>query len=406
MKKILHIISQYPGKTGSGIYLKELIREGNKKGYTQGLVAAFSKGEENIDLNISNKFFYPVLFNTERMPFPIVGMSDVMPYETTKYDDMTSEMLDKWKRGFTEAIKKGVDDFKPDIIISHHLWLLTSLTKKIAPDIKVISICHGTDIVQFQKCPQYRQYVVEGCGQVDLILSLNQEQREIIHNLYSIPKEKIAIIGGGYNDDIFYPPTEKLKDNRIRLIYAGKISFSKGVLSLIKAYNMMDVDRDEIELLIVGSGIGEEEKAIREASDNSRLKVKFLGELSQEKLGQMFRQNHIFILPSFYEGLSLVTIEALASGLMVVATAIPGLKSFLGDEINNSGIIQYVDLPKVDGLNIPLKEELFLYERRLKEGMERQIKRLKQGYAMNENIKSKIDKLSWSNIYNKIEKYF
>lgn len=91
---------------------------------------------------------------------------------------------------------------------------------------------------------------------------------------------------------------------------------------------------------------------------------------------------------------------------MIVATALPGLKSFLGDEINNSGIIEYVDLPKMDNVDTPFKGELFAYEERLKSSIEKQINRLKEGYVIDNNIQSKIDKLSWGNIYNRIEKYF
>ena len=129
---------------------------------------------------------------------------------------------------------------------------------------------------------------------------------------------------------------------------------------------MLEINKDEIELSIVGSGAGEEKREIEEVGNKSKLKVKFLAEVAQKELGEIFRQSHIFILPSFYEGLSLVTIEALASGLMVVATDLPGLKSFLGDEINNSGIIEYVDLPKMNDIDIPLEGELFSYEERLK----------------------------------------
>ena len=71
MKKILHIISQYPGKTGSGIYLQELIREGNKKNYIQGLIAGIPNGD-SIKLSYIDKF-YPLIFNTEELPFPILG---------------------------------------------------------------------------------------------------------------------------------------------------------------------------------------------------------------------------------------------------------------------------------------------------------------------------------------------
>lgn len=111
-------------------------------------------------------------------------------------------------------------------------------------------------------------------------------------------------------------------------------------------------------------------------------------------------------MPSFYEGLSLVTIEALATGLMVVASSIGGLKSFLGDKINNSGIIEYVELPKLDNVDLPLKDEIPLYEERLKKAIEKQIYRLKEGYIWNDNVKNRISQLSWINIYNRIEEYF
>ncbi|SHD78359.1 glycosyltransferase family 4 protein [Schnuerera ultunensis] len=406
MKKILHIISQYPGKTGSGTYLNQLIIEGNKKGYTQGLVAALYETERNIQLEISEENFYPVMFNTTKIPFPIVGMSDTMPYNTINYSDMSNEMLTKWKEGFKEAVLRAVDEFKPDVIITHHLWILTSLIRMVIKDIRVIAICHGTDIRQFQKNPRYRHYVVKGCKEIDLVLSLNQEQGKIINNLYSIPKDKIITIGGGFDEEKFYPPDNKLPGHVVKLIYAGKLSYAKGVMSLIRAYNMLNMKEDEIELSIAGAGIGFEEKTIKEAGYNSRLKVNFLGELSQKKLGKVFRNSHIFIMPSFYEGLSLVTIEALATGLMVVASSIGGLKSFLGDKINNSGIIEYVELPKLDNVDLPLKDEIPLYEERLKKAIEKQIYRLKEGYIWNDNVKNRISQLSWINIYNRIEEYF
>lgn len=402
MKRILHITSQYPGMTGSGIYLNELIREGNKRGYIQGLIAGLPRGEK-LNLNVCRRHFYPVLFNTADLPFPIVGMSDEMPYESTKYSDMTDEMLNAWKKAFKKTVKKAVNEFKPDIIISHHLWLLTSLVKKTFPNIRTIAICHGTDIRQLIKCPQYKQYVLEGCGQVDIVLALNEKQKEDIHNLYLIPMKKIIIIGGGYNDDIFYPSPKRDYD-RIKLVYAGKLSYSKGVLSLINAYNLLE--DENIELLIAGRGVGREEKAIKEAGKNSRLPIKFLGQLTQRELAELFRQSHIFVLPSFYEGLSLVTLEALACGLIAVVNNLPGLKSFLGYDINNSGIIEYVNLPRMKYVDLPLEEELTDYEERLALGIKKQIHRIKSGFIVDESIREIIDKFSWNNVYNKIEKYF
>ena len=96
-------------------------------------------------------------------------------------------------------------------------------------------------------------------------------------------------------------------------------------MSLINAYNLLE--DENIELLIAGRGVGREEKAIKEAGKNSRLPIKFLGQLTQRELAELFRQSHIFVLPSFMK-VYLSDLEALACGLMVVAANLPGLKSF------------------------------------------------------------------------------
>jgi hypothetical protein len=44
--------------------------------------------------------FYPVKFESEELPFPVVGMSNVMPYKSTRYMDLTSDMLKAWKKSF------------------------------------------------------------------------------------------------------------------------------------------------------------------------------------------------------------------------------------------------------------------------------------------------------------------
>ena len=392
MKRILHIISQYPGKTGSGIYLQELIKEGNKRGYTQGLIAGIQNGDI-LNFSYIDKF-YPLIFNVEELPFPIVGMSDTMPYESIRYCDLTIDMLNKWKVCFQKVIIKAIEDFKPDIILSHHLWLSTSLVAKLAEDIKVIGICHGTDIRQLEKCPQYRQEVLVGCKELDKIFSLSEEQRQDISMRYDIPAEKIIVIGGGYNAEIFFPPLNKVYNKKIKIVYAGKLSYAKGLVSLLRVFGKIK-DKYNLKLLLVGSGVGEEEENIKELGINLGTDVEFLGEITQKDLGEVFRKSDVFVLPSFYEGLSLVTIEALACGLLVVVTEIKGLKSNLGTIVNNSGVIEYVKLPSMIKVDKPLEEELPLFEDRLQHAIERQIGRIYKNYIVDHDIKEEIKRMSW-----------
>lgn len=406
--KILHTISQFPGKTGSGIYLQALMKEGYKKGYDQALIAGISNGQNLRFDCVKGLKIYPVVFETEELPFPIVGMSDVMPYKSTKYSEMDEEMFKLWEKAFRKMIDMAIDEFNPDIIISHHLWTLSSFIKRNYANIPMASISHGTDLRQLKNSPRYKEYVLKGCKNIDMIFALNEFQKKEIIKEYDIDEEKVRVIGGGYDSSIFYPKENKKTMDKLRLVYAGKLSFSKGIPSLIKAYNKLDMDKDSIELIIVGSGSGNEERKIKEAAKSSRYKIIFTGEVPQKKVGDIFRKCDIFILPSYYEGLSLVTIEALACGLKVVATEIPGLKSWLGDEINNSGIIEYVELPKMFETDIPEEEELPKFEKRLKAAIEKQIYSLSEydSYKKDENVSEKIRKMSWSGIFENIEDSF
>ena len=52
------------------------------------------------------------------LPFPIPGMSDRMPYPSTKYREMGQEMHRCWKEAFRRVVDQAVHEFQPDIILS------------------------------------------------------------------------------------------------------------------------------------------------------------------------------------------------------------------------------------------------------------------------------------------------
>jgi len=203
MKKILHIIAQQPGKTGSGIYIQSIINEAAKKKYQQAVIMGIP---ENSIIDFDQELeTFPVFFETPQLPFPVVGMSDIMPYKSTKYSDLTEKMFNQWKESFSEIIKKAVETFQPDIIISHHLWILTSFVKKLFPKIKIISIAHGTGIRQMNLAPQYSDFVINHLKEIDLVLALNDYQKHLICNTYELDEKKIVVTGVAYNDSYFPP---------------------------------------------------------------------------------------------------------------------------------------------------------------------------------------------------------
>lgn len=404
--RILHIISQKPGETGSGIFAENLLRIGSMKGYDQALIAGVSSKDKkwNID-GLSDEAFYRVVFETEELPFSVPGMSDVMPYESTKYSDMDEEMLKGWKAAFRSVISEAARSFKPDIIISHHLWILTAYVKELMPDIPVIAICHGTDLRQLDSVLKHRDYVINGVSKLERIIALSNHQREAIAEKYGVQRDKIIVTGGGYDESIFYPRLVKPAAKPVKLIYAGKLSFAKGVNSLIKAMTLLPYDSDEISLAFAGSGTGAQEKSIMSLAENSPYPIRFLGKISQTELGQAYREAHIFVLPSFYEGLSLVTIEALASGLRVVVNDLPGMQQWMGKDTAESGAVSFVKLPLLEGIDKPLESELPDYERRLASALRQQINAVKAGKSIPIDVPAIIkSRFSWEAVFDKIEK--
>lgn len=406
MKKILHIIAQRPEKTGSGTYLQALIEQGEKKGYCQAVIAGIPANEPNTCFKTDVKF-YPVVFETETLPFPVVGMTDIMPYKSTMYRKLNEDMLSKWKNAFSEVLTKSVMEFKPDIIITHHLWILSAMVKEMFPLIKTIAICHGTDLRQMDLAPNFNNYVSKYCRNIDNIAALHEDQKNEIIKKYQIDKNKITVVGVGFNPNIFYTNDTEKNMNKIKLIYAGKLNFAKGIPSLIKSYNKLDIDKNSIELILAGSGTGSQFKAIEKMAKESRLQIILKGSIPQNELSKLFRESHLFVFPSFFEGLPLVLTEALASGMLIVTTNLPGVKDFFGDYINKKGLIEYVKMPSLKSLDEPFEEDLPNFEEEFSKAIENQLEKIKNKYYKKDpKVKEVIDNMSWKGVFNKIENLF
>jgi glycosyltransferase involved in cell wall biosynthesis len=397
MKRILHILAQKPGNTGSGVFLNTLINEAVKKDYEQAVIAGISSQDSSYDFREDINFF-PVIFETEHLPFPVVGMSNEMPYESTKYSELTDEMMRQWNSEFNDAILQAVQEFKPDIILSHHLWLLTSIVVELVPKIPVYAFCHSTGLRQMDMVPGFRDFIVNRIKNVKKVFSLTEFQKQKIISKYHLSKDKITVTGAGFNSEMFYRAQNQQHDD-VRIVYCGKLSFAKGVLSLINAFESGVFDA---ALTLVGNGRGQEKEDILKRASKSKKKITFKGSVSQEVLGEIFRESDIFVLSSFYEGLPLVVIEALACGLRVVVTDIPGLKDWVGKDINNSGMIEYVKLPKLINTDIPKPEEVPIFESRLKSAIETQIISLKT--SGQKDIQKYLRDKTWTEVFEKIER--
>lgn len=397
--RILHIQAQLPAKTGSGVYFSNVIKGFIGHAEQACVYGQFPDFKYRL---LSQDRQYPVTFPNPNCHFPLPGMSDVMPYDSTIYGEMTPEMIKDWQKVFLDKIQQAVSEFKPDVIFCHHLWFLTSLVCQHIRNVPIYAFCHGTDIRQAKQHPDLFAKYVTDMDRLTHVFALSQPQVQKISDLYQIPAEKIAVIGGGFDPTIFYPQTRPNKET-IDIVYAGKLSAAKGTFALAKTFNRLSHDYPNSRLHLIGNPSDEALRHLELYLKNQQILIYNLPD--QKALANQYRKADIFVLPSFYEGLGLSVIEALGCGLRAVVTDITALKEQLGATVNNSGYISYVDLPRLVNQDEPLKEDLPAFYDRLEHALREQIERLVIIPDFSTQLQDAILTNSWPQLIGKIEKF-
>ncbi len=130
-----------------------------------------------------------------------------------------------------------------------------------------------------------------------------------------IAAEKIEVIPYGVDADSFSPGGKfDTGAGRIVFLFVGLLKKEKGILTLLAAWRQLAAPG--AELWLAGSGDADVIEAARGVPG-----VKVFGKLAQQELRQIYRDADVFVFPTFYDGFGMVLLEAMASGLPVIATA-------------------------------------------------------------------------------------
>ena len=389
--RILCISAQKPDSTGSGVYLAETVASLAAAGHQVTVIAGIDK-DDSPQLTPGVEFL-PVRFRTPELPFPVCGMSDVMPYEATRYRDMTPEMVQAFRSVFGRRIRDAVLDFKPDAVICHHLYLACLAACDVLDDLAgeyrspiaegsglskgrpcpIWGVCHSTDLRQLRNHDLEKERIVAAVRSLDGVMALHEAQKAEIAELFDLPADRIRVVGTGYNSQEFAPRSGLRAACPLRVLYVGKICRAKGVESLIRAMDLLPFDPEAVELRLVG-GYSDQAQydRIAKLAGTCRFPVVFGGRVSQDDLVLSYNESHVFALPSFFEGLPLVTVEALASGCRAVVTSLPGVRPWLDASLPDAPV-SFVEPPRIEGVDVPVPEDLPAFEQRLSDALLEQL---------------------------------
>ena len=208
---------------------------------------------------------------------------------------------------------------------------------------------------------------------LDRIVAATDHERQLLKQLYRVPPAKVAVIPLGVNLELFQQGDRAVARAELgipaddRLVLAvGRIEPLKGFDILVRALAEMTV-QDHVSLVLVG---GDE----RASAEQQRLlavarelgiedRVHLVGAVPHERLRLYYQAADAVAVPSFYESFGLVAVEAMASGIPVVASRVGGLTSTITD--GRTGYLIPWRCPgpfaeKLDLLfqNIPLRDAL------------------------------------------------
>lgn len=117
---------------------------------------------------------------------------------------------------------------------------------------------------------------------------------------------------------------------KFNILFLARVEAGKGIFEALEAYQLLKRQHTFVSLVVAGSG-SQLDSAIEYARTRQLADVSFLGPLEGPAKYAAFSAADAYLFPSHSEGLPLSVLEAMASGLPIVTSAVGGLRDFFQD---------------------------------------------------------------------------
>jgi glycosyltransferase involved in cell wall biosynthesis len=202
-----------------------------------------------------------------------------------------------------------------------------------------VSIFETIPSIPLHKVPPFSQNVKKVLRQTDVFIAYTNRSAEYLRQL-SVAEEKIRVVYPGVDLQRFHPSKGQNHES-IRILFVGGFAGEKGLMVLLKAFASLYVDEPEVELWVCTKPRNRRVEALIEVYSR-KYPVKALGYVDYDRIPEIYRQCDVFCLPSFdkrrwgvrvwEEEFGFALVEAMASGLPIVATNCGAMPEIVGNE--------------------------------------------------------------------------
>lgn len=229
-------------------------------------------------------------------------------------------------------IRKVLTEVRADVIHTHRYCAQYAVPSAILGGVKyrVHTVHNVAEKENGKLARKLNKFFFKYCHLIPVALS--ELIRDSIVKEYGISKDRIPVIYNGIDLSKCQTKTDYSVNGSFKILHIGRFSEQKNHIGLLQSFKLFHDNHSNCELWLIGDGEKKLEIENYVAKNNLASNVKFLG--LQSNVYDYLHDADVFTLPSNYEGIPMTLIEAMGTGLPIVATAVGGVPDMLTDGVN------------------------------------------------------------------------
>jgi len=222
----------------------------------------------------------------------------------------------------------GIEKMMPTIVTLHH---------PITRD-RALEMAHTKNRRRRWSIGRWYNFVkMQGrvASRMPRVVVVSENSIKDIHSDMKVSLDRMRLVPVGVDPELFTPlPNVPRQSGRLITTASADVAL-KGLSYLLEAMAKLRTERDDIRLTIIGKP---RDGASNDLIDKLGLRthIDFVSGVSDDRIVELYAEAELAVVPSLYEGFSLPAIEAMATGICLVATdggALPEVTGRDGDTV-------------------------------------------------------------------------
>ncbi len=258
-----------------------------------------------------------------------------------------------WKTRYMKVISEILTPFfseKKNLIFQYHNLFLSDLAKELKSTFggKMITHLHclpwkynyEKDTAQFNRLyhlydnKAYNEFKKEEKSEIrynlsDFVICLSRVAKEYLTHVHQVAEDKIEIVHNGLNLRSSVP--QRREATTAEILYVGKVSKDKGIFELLEALRIVKERGYEFRFRIAGCCPGALRSEIH--TEYKDLDIDYLGQVSFDKLKELYSTASFGVIPSLHEQCSYVALEMSLFGLPIIVSNVDALAEMFRHEV-------------------------------------------------------------------------